>query len=426
MGRRYSSLHIYISREFFFSFVVAFLFFFFIFFINQLLLLAEDILSKHVAFLDVVLLVVYSLPAIVAISFPFASLVGSLMAVGRLSSDNEMLALQASGVPNRQVFIPLLLLSFVFSLFSFVMNDYFLPLGTINFGKLYTKILYTNPQLALEPFSVKRYQNATIISGSVEHNKISNIVIFDTTELKNKRVITAASAVLSKNTARQGLISLRLTNVLSETNDLKKTDQFTYSTAASMVYNILLSDVSISLRPPTAREMSSLDVYRLIQHKSVALRARKRAREAKITLDSFNLMSNYRAAVDESSVGSPTRTTTDRLARSLDTLRRERSQPVVDRSLRIDRIELNRKFSVPFASLFFVIFAFPVGLTIGRSGRSVGFGVGLLVSVLYWGMLVAGQSLGYRFDYSPIISMWFPNLVVLALGIVFSFLRLRR
>ncbi|MEJ2366655.1 MAG: LptF/LptG family permease, partial [Deltaproteobacteria bacterium] len=102
---------------------------------------AEDILSKHVSFPNVVLLILYSLPAIVAISFPFASLVGSLMAVGRLSSDNEMLAFQASGVPNRRVFAPILILSVAFSLFSFIMNDYFLPLGNIRLGQVVLVLL---------------------------------------------------------------------------------------------------------------------------------------------------------------------------------------------------------------------------------------------------------------------------------------------
>ena len=426
MGRRFNAVYIYIGREFFFSFVVSFLFFFFIFFINQLLLLAEDILSKHVAFPNVVLLIVYSLPAIVAISFPFASLVGSLMAVGRLSSDNEMLAFQASGVPNRHIFVPLLVLSLAFSMFSFVMNDYFLPLGTINFGKLYTKILYTNPQLALSPFSVKRYQNATIITGAVRQNEVSNIVIFDTTETKDKRVILASSAVISQNSAEGGKVSLKLNKVFSETNDLKKTNQFTYSTASTMIYNILLSDVNLSLRAPTAREMSSLDVYRLIQAKTKQLDQRKAARNEKIGLDAFDLQSAYQSAVDEIRTGGVSQATTEQLNRAYDVLHNARTQPIVDRSLRIDKIEFNRKFSVPFACLFFVIFAFPVGLSMGRSGRSVGFGVGLLVSVLYWGMLVAGQSLGYRLDYSPVVSMWFPNFIILGLGLFFFILRFRR
>ena len=57
MSRHYSRISLYIAREFLFSFVVAFLFFFFIFFINQMLLMAEEILTKHVPPLDVARLV---------------------------------------------------------------------------------------------------------------------------------------------------------------------------------------------------------------------------------------------------------------------------------------------------------------------------------------------------------------------------------
>ena len=82
MARNYSRITLYVAREFFFSFIVAFLFFFFIFFINQMLLLAEQILTRQVPPLDVARLIFYSLPSIVAFSFPFGALVGALMAIG--------------------------------------------------------------------------------------------------------------------------------------------------------------------------------------------------------------------------------------------------------------------------------------------------------------------------------------------------------
>ena len=88
----------YILKEFLISFTVAFLFFFCTFFINQLLVLAEEIFSKKVPFGDVLRFVVFSLPSILALSLPFGALVGSLMAMGRFSSDNEILAFRACGV----------------------------------------------------------------------------------------------------------------------------------------------------------------------------------------------------------------------------------------------------------------------------------------------------------------------------------------
>ena len=189
MSRRYTRITLYIAREFLFSFVVAFLFFFFIFFINQLLLMAEEILTRNVPPLDVARLILYSMPAIVALSFPFGTLVGTLMAVGRFSSDNEIIAFRASGVPYRRLFAPLLILGVSFSLVSFVMNDYFLPLGTINFGRLYRELIFYNPELELEPFTVKNYQDATIVTGEVSGRQINDLVILDTTDQGERRIM---------------------------------------------------------------------------------------------------------------------------------------------------------------------------------------------------------------------------------------------
>ena len=94
-NKRFPILFSYIAKEYLFSFLVSFLFFFFLFFINQMLVIARDVLSKQVDFGSTLLLIVYALPAIVALAFPFASLVGAMMAVGRFSSDNEMTAMQA-------------------------------------------------------------------------------------------------------------------------------------------------------------------------------------------------------------------------------------------------------------------------------------------------------------------------------------------
>ena len=155
MARSYSKAYRYITEEFLFSFLVAFLFFFFIFFVNQILLIAEEILSRNIKIFSVLRLLFYSLPVIISFSFPFGSLVGALMAVGRLSSDNEVLAFQACGIPYGRLLYPLAILGILFSAGSFIINDIFLPLGTIKFSQLYREILYSNPELELSPYSIK-------------------------------------------------------------------------------------------------------------------------------------------------------------------------------------------------------------------------------------------------------------------------------
>ena len=70
MARSHSKTWSYVGREYLLSFTVAFLFFFFLFFLNQILVMAEEIFSKKVAFWDVLRLILYSLPVVIAFSFP--------------------------------------------------------------------------------------------------------------------------------------------------------------------------------------------------------------------------------------------------------------------------------------------------------------------------------------------------------------------
>jgi lipopolysaccharide export system permease protein len=56
-----------------------------------------------------------------------------------------------------------------------------------------------------------------------------------------------------------------------------------------------------------------------------------------------------------------------------------------------------------------VFLATPLGLLARKSGQSLGFAVGLIIAVLYWAMLIGGQTLGVRLGYSPFWAMWLPT-----------------
>ncbi|WP_461248744.1 LptF/LptG family permease, partial [Treponema sp. R6D11] len=155
----------YILKEMLFSFVICFCFFFFIFFVNQILLMAKEILTKRVPFNQVALLILFSLPTVIAMSAPFACLVGTLMTVGRLTSDNEILVMLSSGLSYKNVFFPAITVGIIISLLSFFTNDVLLPAGTVQFNKLWRKILVSTPALEMEANSVKKFQNTVIVTG---------------------------------------------------------------------------------------------------------------------------------------------------------------------------------------------------------------------------------------------------------------------
>lgn len=420
MGRRsYLRIYVYCGKEFLLAFFVAFLFFFFIFFINQLLLLAEEILSKHVPFKDVLLLILYSLPLIVSLSFPFSSLVGALMAIGGLSSTNEILSFQASGVSIRRIFLPFFLLGILFSLTSFIMNDYFLPMGTLNFGKLYRKLLYANPEMELEANSIKYYQDSVIVTGPIEGSTIFDITIIDKTPEDEKRIIHANQGYLADTYTQRGVISFELKDVFSHIFQPKRGKSFEYLSADRMTYNILLKDISFSIRNPGPSEMSSLDVWTTIKAKEVELNQKKTLHARNLYIDRWELMSLYRklSFVEEDV------TNYSGLVEDYNRYKNSVNRDISSKSLTIYRLEFNKKFAVPLGCFVFIFLAVPAGMITGRRGRAVGFGVGLMISLVYWSILFAGQTLGLRLDVSPFLSMWAPNVFVLFLAVLLYTLR---
>jgi lipopolysaccharide export system permease protein len=427
MARSHRTTWLYVGREYLLAFSVSFLFFFFLFFINQILVMAEEIFSKKVAIWDVVRLILYSLPVVIAFSFPFGSLVGALMAVGRLASDNELLAFGSLGVPPRQLLVPMLALGIVFSLVSFVMNDYFMPLGNLRFIEVYRRILYANPALELEPYSVKRYENTTIITSTVEGHRIGDILIIDRSPEGNRRIITARDARLDQAESRSSAVSLTLDDVFSQVSLPREGDRYDYTTSRSMVYTIALKNITTaSIGGLTPSSMSSADVWKQIRLKSADQAKAIRQKQEKQAALAFTLAAGLRAArTSASRTHLPVDTRRTAIAALWGELAAEESRNVTDQSLRSYLVEFNRKFSMPAACLVFAFFAFPVGLRARRSGRTVGFAVGLFVAIAYWGMLIAGQTFGVRMSLSPAFSMWFPDVIVLLAGTIFFAVKAR-
>jgi lipopolysaccharide export system permease protein len=89
-------------------------------------------------------------------------------------------------------------------------------------------------------------------------------------------------------------------------------------------------------------------------------------------------------------------------------------------------LEFYKKFSIPFGAFSFIFLAVSLGLMAKKSGQTVGFIFGLLISVVYWALLLGGQTVGMRMGASPFWSMWLPNVLALSVGLVLAIIKVRR
>ncbi|MDR0320219.1 MAG: LptF/LptG family permease [Treponema sp.] len=409
----------YVLYEMLFSFAICFLFFFFIFFVNQILLMAQEVLTKKVPSNQVAMLILFSLPAVIAMSAPFACLVGTLMTVGRLTSDNEILVMLSSGLSYKNVFIPAITVGIVISLLSFFTNDVLLPAGTVQFNKLWRKILVSTPALELHGNSVKRFQDTVIVTGGVTGNIINNLLILDKTSDGERRIIMARTAEL-KDGGREGL-SLNLEDAFVQSSKEVVREDYDYAVTENLQYWVSNEDIMQSPVSVSPREMSSRDVSSAIKKRRAELAVRINDRITRMAGHAVTLENILRAG--------PETDGWNRRASSVGSFNREVSAIKSlqnDRSLLIYIIEIYRKFSVPFGAFCFVFLAVSLGLMAKKSGQTVGFIFGNIIAVLYWSMLFIGQTMGLRVGTPPFLSMWLPNILSLGIGVILAIIKVRR
>ena len=361
----------YIAKELFLYFLVCFAFFFVVFFVNQILLLAETILKKRVPVLSVIKLIGYCLPAIIAQSAPFATLVGFLMYLGRLVSDNEVIILRASGQRYSVILKPVIIMGMLISVFSFVMNDYFLPLGTLNYNRMFKQIIVSNPAVELESQSVKRMNDATLVIGDVSKGNVSDLVLFDAADGGKQRLIISKNTDVKKAVSPGVLMQLNMDDAFVLMLDKKNRKNFDILTSDGMTLNVFEDSIISSSGGTSPREMTSWDLYKKIKN------MKKLNNSTKKQLNSYNL-------------------------------------------------EYNKKFSIPFGSIFFALLAFPLALVFGRKdGQTLGLIFGIIISVLYWAATILGQMFGLRSGWNGFWMMWGPNFFIGLIGILL-YLRLRK
>lgn len=81
-------------------------------------------------------------------------------------------------------------------------------------------------------------------------------------------------------------------------------------------------------------------------------------------------------------------------------------------------VEIQKKFSLAFACIVFVLVGAPIALRFPRGGVGLVMGVGFFVFAVYYIGLIGGESLANKNIVSPFWAMWIDNIVFLLIGLV--------
>jgi lipopolysaccharide export system permease protein len=354
-------IHRYIFKEIASSFIIILFILTFVLLMGKILQVMDLVINKGISVFAIAKLILFLLPSLMLFTIPIALLIAILIAMGRLSADNEITALKTSGISLMQIYYPVAIASLIAFIITIILGYFLVPQS--NFAT--KRLLFTIVQ-----------QNANIgIKEKVFNSDFKGFVFYADRIPVNKNYMEGV--VISDN------------RIIGEQNTILAKKAFLVSDPESMTLKLKLENGSIHT------VSSDLKKYRKIDFNNYD-----------INLDLSTALAN----LEESSKSSTEMTMTELLEK----MKKPGMEKAAVREL---AIEVHKKFSIPLSSIFFGLLALPLGINSHRSIKSRGFAVGIIVVSLYYLLRIGGEALVETGYISPEIGVWTPNFIFALLGI---------
>jgi len=258
----------YILKELFLVFGISLVTFTFILLVAKIFTLTDLVVNKGVSPVALCRLISYKLPYFFVFTFPMSTLMATLITFLRLSHDNEVVALKASGVSLYQLLPPVLTLSLLAYLATTLMAVFAMPEGNRAFrGLVYAlteqkAYVDIKPQIFNDDFKdIVLYVNNVDPSGRI----LEKVFISDERDPKLSHAIVAQRGVVLSDAERKTL-ALRLIDgeIHYDSKDLKSSDTVRFET-----YELALNLQQFVHRSgpaePRESEMSLTELWRKIR-----------------------------------------------------------------------------------------------------------------------------------------------------------------
>jgi len=79
-------------------------------------------------------------------------------------------------------------------------------------------------------------------------------------------------------------------------------------------------------------------------------------------------------------------------------------------------VELHKKFSLPIACILFVMTGASLGVLFRKGGFTIAVGLSFGFFLIYYIMMIGGEDLADRNIVSPVVGVWSPNVILLAIS----------
>jgi lipopolysaccharide export system permease protein len=317
----------------------------------------------------------FSLPSFLVLSFPMAVLLSTLLAYGKLSSNSELLALKSLGIKTSRIIAPAIVLSIFMTGLTFYFNDNLVPTSnklaettlragmgqsfsgeTQKYNIMFARYGSRINSNTKKPTKSNTYLTHIFYASSFKNNIMKGVTVLDYSRQDIQQILKAEAAKFDRKNSSW---------IFSEGSivSISPSGQTTNIQFKEYNYPFVEGPLELAKVPKDATEMTLKQ----------ALKAEK------IYKKTGNL-----------------------------------------KEIRRIQVRIQEKFTLPFACLVFGLIGSSLGSKSNlRSSKSQGFGLSVILILIYYVMSFLFSSLGVKGILPPILAAWLPVLISLGGGIYF-------
>ncbi len=438
----------FILKSFLGPFIMTFLIVIFVLMMQFLWLYIDELVGKGLGLGVILEFLGWGSATLIPMALPLATLLASIMTMGNMGENNELLAMKAAGISLQRIITPLIYVSVIISIGAFFASNDLIPVA---YNKIYTlrdDIGKTKEEIKIPTGvfydGVDGYNIR--VESLDEKNMMHNVMVYNHSSKKGNISLTVAdSGRVALSPDKSSMIFTLYSGVNYEEDNTKKYKDTTLSlqrvdfSKQDIIiplenYAFKKSDDARYGNEVMAKGLSQLKVDRdsltVVYNNTLEAQTKKAVNSANLAfahqLDSSRIakykgnfspdsLFHWQSMEEESQCYSNAATSINNQISSLEFFERELFQSAYP--LRRTIIESFRKFTLSFACLIFFFIGAPLGAIIRKGGLGTPVIVSMLFFVMYWVVDISGKKLANDGALSPFIGTFISTFVLIPMGV---------
>lgn len=374
-GRRVKILHLYIGGQLLKTFGIALVVFTFILLMGNVIRIV-DLLERGVPGGLLLKFFLSFIPYLLAFSIPMAILTSSLLTFGRLSSDNEIIAMRACGISYYKIFTSGIALALALTLVSYVVNAILAPRAHYMMRQLRYKVGEQSPEALLEPgVFIDYFKPYQFYIGEKDGQLFKDVIVYEKLEDNRTRFLKAQSGEIRADESGQVLFKIY-------DGTMEEPPREGEAASLSATFKTYVVKMNVNEDEEVPKKMADYTMGEL-----------------------FAKIGKFRGMM---------RSASPMLKRDL------------ARRISVTRVEVSERFVYTFCALAFMMVGMPLGITTHRGETSIGGAISLALVGLNYSFIICMEALQNKVWLQPHLLVWIPNIVFAVIGPVLTYRLSRR